>query len=294
VTDCGLLPPRSGGTDQVEEARPCIPGSHAPAWLRVASFNVHMGVDGWGRPYDLLGECSALDADILILQEAWTPDNGTPGTAALVADHLGYAVIGEAHLAHGQLYEPMATETSRWAPMLGQVRKTLRLDHERFTVPAGSHDRAAGRGRWGLAVLAQVTCRNVEVLSLGKLRRDPATRAVVRCRADVGDAELAIHGTHMSHITHWSPAQYRRLARLLPPIDQPALLAGDMNMWGPPASSFFRGWRRGVVGRTWPAQRPHSQLDHILVTPALRVIDARVADASGSDHRPVVVTLAPT
>ena len=66
-----------------------------------------------------------------------------------------------------------------------------------------------------------------------------------------------------------------------------------MNMWGPPASSFFRGWRRAVIGRTWPAHRPHSQLDHVLVTPAIEVVDARVADATGSDHRPVVVTLAP-
>jgi endonuclease/exonuclease/phosphatase family metal-dependent hydrolase len=270
-----------------------VPGTDAPATLRVASFNVHMGVDGWGRPYDLLGECTALDADILILQEAWIPDDGTPGTARLVADHLGYDIIGEAHLAHARLYEPVATDTGRWAPILGQVRKTLRLDQQRFTVPAGSRQRAAGRGRWGVAVLARVPCRDVEVLSLGKLRRDPASRAVVRCRTDLGDTELTIHGTHMSHITHLSPAQYRQLARLLPPIERPALLAGDMNMWGPPASSFFRGWRRAVVGRTWPAHRPHSQLDHILVTPALRVVDARVADATGSDHRPVVVTLAP-
>jgi endonuclease/exonuclease/phosphatase family metal-dependent hydrolase len=271
-----------------------VPGTNPPASLRIASFNVHMGVDGWGRPYDLLGECTALDADVLILQEAWIPDDGTPGTAALVAAHLGYDIIGEAHLAHARLYEPVATDTGRWAPVLGQVRKTLRLDHERFTVPAGSSDRAAGRGRWGVAVLARVACRDVEVLSLGKLRRDPASRAVVRCKTDLGSAELTIHGTHMSHITHVSPAQYRKLARMLPPIEQPALLAGDMNMWGPPASSFFRGWRRAVVGRTWPAHRPHSQLDHILVTPSLRVIDARVAEASGSDHRPVVVTLAPT
>ena len=277
-----------------ETAAPAIdaPGPPGPATLRVASFNVHMGVDGWGRPFDLLAECADLDADLLILQEAWTPDDGSPGTAALVADHLGYDIVAEAHLAHARLYEPVAVDTGRWAPVLGQVRKTLRLDEERFKVPAGSRDRTADHGRWGLAVLARVPCRDEEVLSLGKLRRDPASRAVVRCTTDLGGVELTVHGTHMSHITHLSPAQYRRLARLLPPLDRPALLAGDMNMWGPPASSFFRGWRRAVVGRTWPAHRPHSQLDHVLVTPALRVVDARVAEATGSDHRPVVVTIA--
>ncbi|HEX7459968.1 MAG TPA: endonuclease/exonuclease/phosphatase family protein, partial [Acidimicrobiales bacterium] len=290
--------PPSGATEPVAtEPVSTVPGERAdpgdgPATLRVASFNVHMGVDGWGRPFDLVAECAALDADVLILQEAWTPDDGTPGTAALVAGRLGYHVVAEADLAHARLYAPVATDTGRWAPLLGQVRKTLRLDDERFTVPAGSRDRASVSGRWGVALLARVPCRDAEVLSLGKLRRDPASRAVIRCTTALGGAELTVHGTHMSHITHLSPAQYRRLARLLPPLDRPGVLAGDMNMWGPPASSFFRGWRRAVVGRTWPAHRPHSQLDHVLVTPALRVVDARVADGTGSDHRPVVVTLA--
>jgi len=263
-----------------------------PAHLRVASFNVHMGVDGWGRPYDLVTECAALDADVLVLQEAWTPDDGTDGTAARVADGLGYTVVGEADLARARLYEPVATDTDRWAPRFGQVRKTLHLDPERLKVAPGPRHRGFQRGRWGVAVLARVPCRDPEVLPLGKLRRDPARRAAVRCTTDLGAAELTVLGTHMSHITHLSPAQYRRLAHLVPSLDRPALLAGDMNMWGPPAASFFRGWRRAVVGRTWPAHRPHSQLDHILVTPALEVVDARVAGASGSDHRPVVVTVA--
>ncbi len=260
--------------------------------LRVASFNVHMGVDGWGRHFDVVAACEELDADIVVLQEAWTPDAGAPGTASLVATRLGFDVVAEATLAHARLYAPVPTDTRRWAPALGQIRKTLQLDHERWKIPAGSRDRASEPGRWGVALLARVACRSPEVLSLGKLRRDPASRAVVRCTTDLDGSEVVVHGTHMSHITHLSPTQYRRLARMLPPLDRPALVAGDMNMWGPPASSFFRGWRRAVIGRTWPSHRPHSQLDHILVTPALTVVDARVAASSGSDHRPVVVTLA--
>ena len=138
----------------------------APSTLRVGSFNVHMGVDGWGRPYDLLTECAALDADVLVLQEAWTPDGDAPGTAALVAGGLGYAVVAEAYLAGGRLYEPVATTSGRWAPLLGQIRRTLQLDDERFKVPAGSRDRVAEHGRWGVAVLARVPCRDAEVLSL--------------------------------------------------------------------------------------------------------------------------------
>jgi endonuclease/exonuclease/phosphatase (EEP) superfamily protein YafD len=52
-------------------------------------------------------------------------------------------------------------------------------------------------------------------------------------------------------------------------------------------------WRRGVTGRTWPAARPHSQIDHVLVRPGdVQVVDAAVLDACGSDHRPLFARLA--
>jgi len=103
---------------------------------------------------------------------------------------------------------------------------------------------------------------------------------------------LAVFGTHMSHITHGSHAQYRLLSDLLPPPTTAAVLAGDMNLWGPPVNSYLRGWRRAVTTRTWPAYRPHSQLDHVLVTPSVSVLDARAGAFAGSDHLPVVATLA--
>jgi endonuclease/exonuclease/phosphatase family metal-dependent hydrolase len=172
------------------------------------------------------------------------------------------------------------------------MRPAHRLDGERPGGRFGRDRRASVRGRWGIALLARVPVHDPGVLDLGTLRRDAARRAVVRCTTDLGGRTVSVYGTHMSHITHFSPAQYRRLARLLPPDNTPAVLAGDMNMWGPPVNSFFPAWRRAVVGRTWPSWRPHSQLDHVLITPALSVVTARIAPASGSDHRPVVVTLA--
>ncbi len=265
------------------------------AAFSLATFNVHMGVDGWARPFDLIAECAALDADLLVLQEAWTPDDGAPGTAATVAAGLGYRVAAEAPLARCRLFEPVATTSRRWSPFLGtlrSMRKAHRLDRERGGARKGRSDRTFARGRWGVALLARIPVHDVDVLDLGTLRRDPARRAAVRATTVVGGRTVSIFGTHMSHITHFSPTQYRRLARLLPPANTPAVLAGDMNMWGPPVNSFFPAWRRAVVGRTWPSWRPHSQLDHVLITPGLSVVDARIAPASGSDHRPVVVTLA--
>jgi endonuclease/exonuclease/phosphatase family metal-dependent hydrolase len=263
--------------------------------LSLATFNVHMGVDGWGRPFDVVGECAALDADLLVLQEAWSPEGDEPGTAARIATKLGYRVVAEAALARGRLYEPVETSSRRWMPLFGQfrmLRPPHRLDRERHFGRSGRGRRASVRGRWGIALLSRVPVDDPGVLDLGRLRRDAARRAVVRCTTLLGGRTVSVFGTHMAHITHFSPAQYRRLARLLPPASTPAVLAGDMNMWGPPVSSFFPAWRRGVVGRTWPSWRPHSQLDHVLITPALSVVDARIATGSGSDHRPVVVTLA--
>ena len=255
------------------------PGGPSPrrATLSVASFNVHMGVDGWGRPFDLVAECADLDADVLVLQEAWTPDDGSPGTAAQVASDLGYSVVAEAPLARARLYAPVDTATPRWAPRSARCARPCasttsgsRSPPARGTVPPGGV-RGASPSWPGCRA---ATSRSSRWANCAGTRRD----AVIRCTVDVGGTALVVHGTHMSHITHLSPAQYRRLARLLPPLDRPALLTGDMNMWGPPAASFFKGWRRAVTGRTWPAHRPHSQLDHVLVTPAVDVVAARVAE----------------
>jgi endonuclease/exonuclease/phosphatase family metal-dependent hydrolase len=136
-----------------------------------------------------------------------------------------------------------------------------------------------------------VPLRDVEVISLGHLKRDAARRAVIRAVVDLEGGPLVIHGTHMSHITQGSHAQYRLLGTKLPDRRTAAVLVGDMNLWGPPVSSYVRGWRRAVTGRTWPAVRPHSQLDHIMVTPPVTVTEARIGEFAGSDHRPVVATL---
>lgn len=266
-------------------------GRPPAAALTLATYNVHMGVDGWGRPYDVAAECAKLGADVLVLQESWEPDDGTPSTARSVAHHLGYELVTEVALARGRLYAPFPTDTVRWGPWMTQVRTALHLDEQKFRARARPADRAYARGQWGIALLARIPVADTEIIPLGQLRRDPARRAVIRGTTELAGGPLVICGTHMSHITHGSHAQYRRLAKQLPNRDVAACLAGDMNLWGPPTSSYFRGWRRGVTGRSWPARHPHSQLDHVLVTPPVSVLSSRIGDFAGSDHRPAVVTL---
>jgi len=262
-----------------------------PTVLTLATFNVHLGVDGWGRPYDVVGACRALDADVLVLQESWAPDGGDPSTAATVGDRLGMEVVAEVGLAHGRLFAPSVTAGPRWGPRVGQLRKAFHLDGERWG-GAGRDDRPFVYGTWGLALLSRLPVNGVTVHPLGRLRRDAARRVMVEGTVTLDGGDLVVCGTHMSHITHGSHTHYRRLAGELPPVTVAAVLAGDMNLWGPPVRSYLREWRRAVVGKTWPAPRPHSQLDHVLATPPVTVVAAHIGEFAGSDHRPVVVTVA--
>ena len=267
------------------------------ATFSVATFNLHAGVDGWGRPFDVVAACRAIDADVLVLQETWTPDDG-PGLAATVGEALGYATF-EQTLAAGRLAGPDPLGDHRWMKPLDWRGSShaLYLDSERPLPAKVSSSRRyidAPPGRWGVAVLSRVPARTEEVIALGRLEQDPARRFAVVVRIDVGGVPATVIGTHMSHITYGAPLQFLRLARALRRrVSTPAaILAGDMNLWGPPVTAFFPGWHRAVRQRTWPAWRPHSQVDHILVRGPLKVLSGRALGPMGSDHQPVSARLA--
>lgn len=262
-----------------------------PDSLRLATFNLHLGVDGWARPYDVVATVAALDADVLVLQECWTPDDGSGLVDQLVAT-LGYQAVLEVPLARGVRFAPDPDADGRWGPRPGQMADAMRLEGSRAKRPR--RDRPAVPGTWGMALLARVTMTNASATDLPRLRRDRSARAVLFAETPLGARSLLVTGVHMSHLTFGSPLHFRRLWHLLPATTTPAVVAGDMNCWGPPVSLMLPGWRRAIAQPTWPTHRPHSQLDHVLVTPPVRVTSARVGPHSGSDHRPVVVDLALT
>src|ERR1700684_650264 len=82
----------------------------------VASFNVHGGVDGWGRPFDVVEACRRIDADVLMLQESWSPDDGV-SMAETVARQLGYVAV-ELSFARGRIVAPGDVASDRWGPRL--------------------------------------------------------------------------------------------------------------------------------------------------------------------------------
>lgn len=95
--------------------------------------------------------------------------------------------------------------------------------------------------------------------------------------------------------------QVADVARFVSGLGGPAVVLGDLNMtpWAPTFRRFLRdsGLRDSAEGfgwqPTWPADTPQMwiPLDHVLVSPGIRVVDRRVEDPLGSDHHPVIVDL---
>jgi endonuclease/exonuclease/phosphatase family metal-dependent hydrolase len=269
--------------------------------LVVATFNVHGGIDGWGRSTDVVSPARRLDADVLVLQEAFTAADGS-GTVGDIADATGLAVVAHLQLARVELYPPHPDADRRWRPTHGmgptsalQVRRldgpdVLERAHPRV---ARHHPGPARSGRWGLAVLTRLPLTHTSVIDMGRLRGDRADRQASVVEVDVDGAPLTVVGAHMSHLSTGSPLHFLALRRALALVRGPAVVAGDMNLWGPPTTAVLGPWRRAVAGRTWPAWRPIAQPDHILVNRPVRVVSGEVLRGdTGSDHLPLRARLA--
>lgn len=207
--------------------------------------------------FDLAEAVVGLDADIVVVQEAFRPDRGaSPLDEA--AEQLGYE-LHEVAFGRATL-EP-------W-PHLSSVN---------------------GTGHVGLAVLSRFPVRRRAAVPLRAVPLDPAPfRQALHLEADVDGSPLDVVGVHLtSRLPHGPAMQLRHLRPRLPHAGRPAVVAGDFNFWGPAVSALVEGWQKAVRGRTWPAHRPHSQIDHVLVRHGIEVLSGEVLEDVGSDHRPV-------
>ena len=233
--------------------------------LTLASFNVHWGRgdrrDGW-PPFDVVAACRPFEADVIVLEETWAPDDG-PAQHDEVAADLGMGVVA-VPLVRADL-EPKPSMRSR-----------------------ADSERRKGTGDWCLAILSRLPIRSSRTIALPQLAIDPSSRALLQADIDVGGTNLTVIGTHFSHLEFGSLFHRPSLGRGLPPTDRPAVFVGDMNMWGWTIDAMTpAGWHRAVRGKTWPAHRPRHQIDHLLVTPSVEVVHSEVLPAAGSDHRPI-------
>jgi endonuclease/exonuclease/phosphatase family metal-dependent hydrolase len=268
--------------------------------LTVANFNLHAGIDGWGRPFDYVAACRSLEPDVLVLEECWTPEDAP---AAGQAREIALALGGEAVtcvLAEGRRAHPHPDATDRWKPPLSLHNvsdHSLYFDSERRLSPkvaALPRVQEAERGSWGIAVVVgpRVALRSSSTFHLPQLRMDRVRRAAIVVDVTVDGRPLSVVGTHMSHLHMGSHRHYAALQKhLRADVGPNAVLCGDMNLWGPPVRAFLSGWHRAVKGRTWPTWNPHSQIDHILVRGAVQSSRGEVRPDAGSDHRPVRAVL---
>ncbi|HZP30950.1 MAG TPA: endonuclease/exonuclease/phosphatase family protein [Acidimicrobiia bacterium] len=229
--------------------------------LELVTFNTHYGrrpPSARCVPYDLGSVLDELaSADVLSVQEVWRPDGG-PCLVERFAARQGY----EMH----EIVFGRAGVDRRW--------------------PGFRH---GGGGTVGIAVLSRLPMRSCNGPVVGPTWRDPiAARRLLHVELDVGGVTTTLIGVHLtSRLPYGPPQQLRRLARQTADIGGPAVLAGDCNFWGPPAQLLLPGWARAVRGRSWPAQQPHSQIDHVFVRGPIEVVDGAVLPDVGSDHRPV-------
>lgn len=229
--------------------------------LSVVAFNLHWGRGHFfpyhGEPFDVTRSLRSYDADIFVLPEHFREHSGVGITDALRDD--GYEV--------------------REMPFI--------------TLAFGSVPRveSPGLGWWTLAVASRLPILDDEPLSIGHAFRDTAgPRNALRVGIEVGDTRLDVVAVHTSSKL-WFANPAVHLARLRPHLDmlrdRPAIVAGDCNLWGPLVERLLPGWRRAVKGRTFPAPRPHSQIDHVLVNDHVHPRGGEVLGRTPSDHRPI-------
>jgi len=220
----------------------------------LASLNLHGGRRADGTPFDVAAACRRLQADMIVLQEAWWPA-GRPDPVAEAAHSLG----------HNILRADLLTATDL---------RSLGIAAE------------AGRGQWGLAVLTALPVTGYEVADLGPTPAEKMSRAAQLVTVTTpGGASLRVVNTHLT-CRLFSPVQLVRLTRWLATSAAPTVIAGDLNMPGP-VSGLAVGYSPAVRGRTYPAHRPLLQLDQMLTSPAVRAGDGRVLPPAGSDHLPI-------
>ncbi len=227
--------------------------------MRVVTFNICHGTRGRGTAVDhdaLVAACVGFDADVLALQEVdrGVARSGRIDQVALVADACAMAYAFVAARPLG------GGEFGNALLVRGEVADVEQVGFR-------------GRWRWG--------------------RRD--RRAALLATASVEGDRLAVAVAHLSLSVLDNVPQERAVIERLARRTGPHLLLGDLNR--------RTAWVRPEVERaglalvdddapTAPRTRPRYRIDHVAAS-GFDVTGVEVVDPGVSDHRALVVELAP-
>ncbi len=228
------------------------------AELTVASFNTHWGVHRSGRTFDVVRPSLALAADVLVLQEVWRPN-------------AGWCFVDE--IAEG---------------MGATVHEAIFMSDHNSARPRQLVPPAGAPGTCGISVISRLPVCAVRDIELPHAQGDVVEqRHSLLVTVSVDGEPVTIAGMHASHRLWGSLPQVRRVNQALAETGNPSVIAGDLNMWGPVVGLVLPNRTRAVLGRTWPARHPHSQIDHLWIDDGLTALASGVAPATESDHRPI-------
>ena len=256
--------------------------------VRVVTFNLHAGVDGWGRPTGVVDHAVSLQPDVLICPETWRGAHG-PDLYNELASRLDMRGVF-VPLADAERVS-VGSGGRSWQPLLAHFtgERGLYFSEHRSLTNAQRLRRADERtehGQWGLSLLTRLPIEELRVESLGRLPRERVRRALIVAILRHGDRRFQVVAVHGAHLSHGSFLQYRRVRRLVADLDPslPIILGGDFNSWRPLLRLFLPGWTSLVRARTWPARTPHSQIDHLFARGPWARLGGGASDG-GSDHR---------
>jgi endonuclease/exonuclease/phosphatase family metal-dependent hydrolase len=238
-----LLPTNAAGTNDEGDV------------VTIASMNLHAGMDTRGQPFDVRAAIAGLDAQVIALQEVWSPD--------------------------GAADDPIETAAKAMGAQLLQVPLRQVANHAALGI-AGP----PGPGRICMAVLTTLPVARYEVTGLGQAPGDRTRRSAQVVTVTLpGGGPLRMACTHLTHRLA-SPLQLGRLMWYLAGDQAPTVIAGDLNM-PRQVARLTPGYSDAIHGRTWPAELPIVQLDHVLAGRGIRILGGAVLPPAGSDHLPV-------
>jgi len=229
----------------------------------LAAFNAHWGFGRFGVnrgvQFDVVDLVRSWDVDVIVVPESRRAHDGVGMLDELKDD--GYHV-----------------ETIE---MMDLQRRRLTRETQRDAVPP--------RGIWELAVCSRLPVLGRNTYPIGTVFTDPpGERHALALMIAVAGIPVEVVGLHTSSKV-WFLAGLHHLYGLKRrlPAGGPQVIAGDFNFWGPPVGLMMPGWQRPVRGRTYPAPKPHSQIDHVLVRGGVEAVTPEVLPATPSDHRPI-------
>jgi endonuclease/exonuclease/phosphatase family metal-dependent hydrolase len=251
--------------------------------VRIATFNILSGRSPADDRVDeerFRAAIRTIDADLLGLQEV---DRNQPRS-----EHADLTAIAAQEMG--------ATDHQFVAALAGTPGATW---------SAATGDEQPDSAAYGVAFLSRYPVRGWRVVRLPGapvpvphrfhghrlptwVRDEPRVAVVAEVDSAIGVIDVVT--THLSFLRPWNGRQLRRLMAGLEPRRRPLVLLGDLNL-GPRAAGRITGLTALASGRTFPADSPREQIDHILGDGVGAPRSAQVLALPMSDHRALVVDL---